>query len=435
MQHRFTRYRILEIPASGTFGIVCIAEDSTGEKVAIKVLRLERGADFPSLKRARDEARLLSRLEHPNLVRVEPVLQINGRSCLLMEYVEGLSLAQLLQRHPDGLPPLETLAMLRDAARGLDAAWNSPSPATGEPLRVVHRDIKPGNLMIDVGGRVRVVDFGLAKASFADREAESAPFVPGSRGYMAPERYDGHDTPKGDVYALGLTLIELLTGHKPVLSLQPLRHDAKAASAWTQLTAGRALGVNPAGLRDLYLDLLAFEPEARPDPSQIADRIDDLLHEAGCAPDLAHFASTVVRPYHAARTQLPPTEHPRFRDLRFLEEDPSPDGISFDPSLEVRRFVDDPDFARHAGEVATLLVTHPDTDLAPLLQLLDRAAAPRWQFWRATPSRHRTLAALQAVGPIHSRAVVRRAQRLSHHRDPDIARAARELIERAHAPR
>lgn len=435
MQNRFSRFQILEIPASGTFGVVCIARDPQGATYAIKVLRMERGGDRSALQRARDEARLLSRLEHPNLVRVEPVLQINGRPCILMEYVEGVPLSRLLHAHPKGLPAVEVLAILRDAARGLDAAWTSQSTEDGEPMRVVHRDIKPGNLMIDITGRVRVVDFGLAKATFADREARSAAFVPGSRGYMAPERYDGDDSPKGDVYALGLTLIELLSGHKPVLSIRMDRHDDMALAAWIKQTETLDLDLDADMLRDLFLDLCAYEPSQRPFPAEVATRIEAILSTAGRAPDLETFAEQVVRPVHESRTLSPASDHPRYQELSFLEEELGEEGVGFDPAVEVKRFVDSPDFPVRAGEVAALLTAHPATDVRPLIRLLDNASAPPWQFWRSPPPREHTLAALKALVPVINPPILDRARKLTRHKDRDISRAAKELLEQSYVPR
>jgi serine/threonine protein kinase len=431
MEERIGVYEILEIPASGTFGVVCIARAPDGRTVAIKVLMVGRSADAGSLRRARDEARLLSRLDHPNLVRVDPVLQVNGRPCVIMEYVEGVTLAALLQARPAGVPPAIALAIVRDAARGLDAAWSTPTASDNRPMRVVHRDIKPGNLMLAVDGAVKVVDFGLAKATFADREAQSAAFVPSSRGYMAPERYDGLDTPKGDVYALGLTLIELLTGRKPVISLRMDRHDAMIDAAWGDHGAAAPPGVDTASLRALYRQMCAYEDRPRPEPHEVAARLDALLAAAHEPPDLAAFALSVVAPLHAARPLAEPTAHPRYADVRFLEEEPTVEGERFDPDSVVRRYVASSDFPGRASEIAAMLAANPKADLKPLLSVLDGASAPPWMFWRRPPPSEHTVAALHAVAPVATPPILDRARRLSRHRDQDIARAARQLLERA----
>lgn len=440
MQQRFTQYDIEEIPASGTFGMVCIARAPDGHKVAIKVLHLDRGTQLANLQRARDEARMLSRLDHPNLVRVEPVLQVNGRPCIIMEYVEGLTVAELLRARPQGLPAPIALAILRDAARGLEAAWSTPSGTDNQPMQVVHRDIKPGNLMVSIHGQVKVVDFGLAKATFDDREAHSTAFVPGSRGYMAPERYDGLDTPLGDVYALGLTLIEVLSGHKPLLSLRLDRHDAMLADNLDRLLQDGPDGVDLGGvdldrLRALCLHLCAYEPSQRAEVTQVITEIDAILDPLDPAPDLTAFAAHTVAPLHAARTRLEPSEHPRYSDLRFLEVEPTHEAQTFDPNSEVRRFVQSDDFPTRASELAALLVAHPTADLRPLIKLLDGASAPPWQFWRRPPPREHTLAALRAIGHRATPTVLDRARRLTRHADHDIARAARELLEQADVPR
>ncbi len=428
-------FEILEIPASGTFGTVCIARAPDGRTVAIKVLRLSRTADATALQRARDEARLLSRLDHPNLVHVDPVLQVNGRPCVVMEYVRGVTLGDLLRASPDGLPAGEALAILRDAALGLDAAWSTPTGSDNRPMRVVHRDLKPGNLMIDVDGTVRVVDFGLAKATFADRETRSAAFVPSSRGYMAPERYDGMDTPKGDVYALGLTLIELLTGRKPVISLRFDKHDAMIAQAWDDRPPALPDRVDAAALRALYTSMCAYDEVDRPSTAAVAAQIDALLANAAVAPDLAAFAARLVAPLYAARPTPDPIAHPSYAEVRFLEDEPSTEGERFDPDSVIRQCVRAADFPDRAGDVAALLASHPTADVGPIVQVLDGAASPPWMFWKKQPPRERTLAALRAVESVPTPPILDRARRLVRHRDGAIAEAARDLLKRAQPPR
>lgn len=425
MQTMTARYDLLEIPSKGSVGIVCIARTDEGAERAIKVLNLDRATQATILSRARDEARMLSRLDHPNLVKVEPVLEINGRQAIIMEYVRGANTEELL--HASGtVAPQVAMTIIRDAALGLDAAWSTPIGSDNQPMRIVHRDIKPGNLMVDVSGRVKVVDFGVAKASFDDREAHSTAFVPGSRGYMAPERYDGEDTPKGDVYGLGLSLIELMSGKKPVISLRWDKHDNDLGRAIDHLDLGVIDDIE-GEVRALMRQMCAYEPEQRPFMVEVARRLDSLLDTIGPA-DMEQFAATVVRPIFNARTRLPASEHPLYPEVRFLEIDPTDAGHT-DPSAEVRQVVAQADFPGRARELAALLASHPQTDVSPLLTVLDDATRPPWMFWRRRPSPERTVAALTALTPLRSPTVVARARRLASHRDGRIARAARAVLD------
>ena len=374
---------------------------------------------------------MLSRLDHPNLVRVEPVIEINGRSALVMEYVRGATGEQIVRARPNGIPVADALAMIRDAARGLDAAWTTTTGSLNTPMHIVHRDIKPGNLMLTLEGRLKVVDFGMAKASLDDRESQSAAFVPGSRGYMAPERYDGEDTPKGDVYALGLTLFELIAGKKPVVSLRHNRHDEDIARTVQLLPLPGLSDEAAKELRALLLDMCAYEADQRPWPVAVAGRVDALLTRHDLTPDLPRFAADVVKPLFDARPRVPPWEHPRYPEVSFLEREiTDPGGRTSNIAAEVRRAVKSADFPERAKQLAALLASNPETDVRPLLDVLDGASAPSWQFWRKPPTVARTLAALEALRSVRRGSVRSRAQRLTQHRDPMIAAAARTMLDR-----
>lgn len=417
-------YRLLEIPSKGAYGVVCIAKDTSDVVYAIKVLSLDNATKGKLIKRARDEARLLSRLDHPNLVRVEPTLEVNGRQAIVMEYVEGANADELL-RSGGPLPTAIAMALIKDAARGLEAAWSTPVGSDSQPMHVIHRDLKPGNVMLSTDGVVKVVDFGVAKASFDGRESQSTAFVPGSRGYIAPERYDGDDTPKGDVYALGLTLIQLLSGHKPVASLRYDRHDGDIGRAIDHLVLPGADDIE-GDLRALLRRMCAYEADDRPWMNQTAEELETLLQRVGGA-DLEAYAERVVRPILAARTRMPPHDHPRYPEVRFLEG-PARDASGLNLNDEVKRLVGAEDFPDRAHELAALLAGRPEANVRPLLSVLDHAARPGWMFWRKQPSPAHTVAALTALAPIAGPEVRNRARKLSRHPDETIARAARDVL-------
>ncbi|GEM_PF-5160363 len=158
----------------------------------------------------RDEARLLGLLRDRAVVTVEQPARIAGRWGLVMEYVAGETLGSVLKRGP--LPPGVALELVGEIARALDHAWHQRALG-GERLELVHRDLKPGNVMLTPFGEVKVLDFGLARARFATREL-SAVRRGGTPGYMAPESRDGAAGPAGDIYALGVLLEQAICGRR-----------------------------------------------------------------------------------------------------------------------------------------------------------------------------------------------------------------------------
>ena len=184
-------FEVVEILGEGSFGTVCVARvrnDPLRRKVALKILKGEYTANPKIMNRTRDEARLLSRINHPNIVRVERLMEVGGRPGVVMEHVEGASLDKLLLRYRTGLPPEIAIELVRQSLIALHVAYADAVGHDGQPLRVIHRDIKPSNILLSIHGAVKVVDFGIAKGNFEGREAETESVVMGSRPYMAPER-------------------------------------------------------------------------------------------------------------------------------------------------------------------------------------------------------------------------------------------------------
>lgn len=214
------RFRFLKQISEGTFGKVYMSEmitDSNFSKiVAIKILHGKWVEHEEIVQRARDEARVLGLLNHPNIVRVVDLTSIKGKCSVIMEYLDGVDLKNLITYcKEDGLPiPLKViLDILEAVSSAMYAAYYESPLQSGTPLKLIHRDIKPSNIMLTTEGEVKILDFGTAQASFDDREAATMALTFGSAGYMAPERLllDEKDRPSGDVYSLGVTLYELLT--------------------------------------------------------------------------------------------------------------------------------------------------------------------------------------------------------------------------------
>jgi Protein kinase domain len=197
------RYRIVALLGKGGMGEVYRAEDlRLTQTVALKFLPEAMLRDETARSRFHQEVRLAREIAHPNVCRVFDIGEVDGRLFLTMEYVDGEDLASLLRRIGQ-LPQSKGLDIARQMCAGLAAAHDHG---------VLHRDLKPGNIMLDGRGRVRITDFGLAALgeNLAGEELRA-----GTPAYMAPEQLAGTElTARSDIYSLGLVLYEIFTGKK-----------------------------------------------------------------------------------------------------------------------------------------------------------------------------------------------------------------------------
>ncbi|WP_165436137.1 serine/threonine-protein kinase [Amycolatopsis suaedae] len=207
------RYRLTSRIAVGGMGEVWKASDTRLDRtVAVKVLKAELSGDAEFLHRFRTEARTTASLNHPGIAAVhdygETVAEELSIAYLVMELVEGDPLAAILAKQ--GRISAEfTLDVLQQAGEALQAAHERG---------LVHRDVKPGNIMVTPAGKVKVTDFGIAKAAHAAPVTRSG-MVMGTAHYIAPEQALGHDAePASDVYSLAVCGYECLTGYRPFLS-------------------------------------------------------------------------------------------------------------------------------------------------------------------------------------------------------------------------
>ena len=194
-------------------GDIYLATDTQlGRAVAVKVLAAHQSEDEDVRARFVREALAAARLSgQPHIVTIYDVGEWEGRPFIVMEHLAGGSLAERLAR---GLPsPTQALAWLEEAAVALDAAHEHG---------VVHRDVKPGNLMLDQAGHVHVADFGIASAAGLDSHTQTGTVL-GTAGYLSPEQAaGGRATPASDRYALAVVAHELLTGARPGAAAEPL---------------------------------------------------------------------------------------------------------------------------------------------------------------------------------------------------------------------
>ncbi|HCL92092.1 MAG TPA: hypothetical protein DIC50_04830, partial [Verrucomicrobia subdivision 3 bacterium] len=211
----FPQLEILECLGRGGMGVVYKArQPKLNRLVALKILAPERGADPQFTERFLREAQALARLNHPNIVTVHDFGEAEGLYYLLMEYVDGMTLRQLL--HGQKIAPEEALSIVPKICEALQFAHE---------LGVVHRDIKPENVLVDWQGRVKIADFGIAKIVAADqpRQAITQDQVIGTPHYMAPEQVEKPQLVdhRADIYSLGVVFYEMLTGELPLGKFQP----------------------------------------------------------------------------------------------------------------------------------------------------------------------------------------------------------------------
>jgi WD40 repeat protein len=286
---RVGAHRVVRRLGRGGMGEVWLARDETlGRRVALKLLAPERGGP-QAVERFLFEARATARFAHPHIVSIYAVGEHRGRPYVALEYLEGPTLRERLRAGP--LAPLSAVRVALGIADAL---------AEAHARGILHRDLKPSNVLLPADGRVRVVDFGLAKALEAGdvdapaadaEERDPEPFVTlgagicGTPAYMAPEQWRGEPAREGaDVWALGLVLYELVSGRSPhpTHRVERLREQVLADAPAPPLppVAGA-----PAGLGALVARCLDKRPEGRPRAAEVAAELAALLERArGAAP-------------------------------------------------------------------------------------------------------------------------------------------------------
>jgi eukaryotic-like serine/threonine-protein kinase len=269
--------------------------------VAIKVLHRNLAGDAGFIERFRREARAAANLNHQNIVAVHDWGSVDGIYYMVMEYVAGLSVREIL--HAEGLlAPAQAADVLEQTLAALQHAHRQG---------IVHRDVKPENLMVTRDGVVKVADFGLARA-FADAQITEAGNVIGTVQYLAPEQLQGEPAdPRTDLYALGVVAFELLTGRLPFTGETPMAiayqhiHEQMPRPS----SANRAV---PASLDGWVASVTEKQRELRPESASEARR--DLETEARSLPAAPPLASLVpevaVIPDGEVAAPGPPRSHP-----------------------------------------------------------------------------------------------------------------------------
>jgi len=242
----------------GGMGAVYLARDeSLGRRVALKVVLETRAGDEEARSRFRREARAMASVEHPNVVRLYTFGTTETSDYLVMEYVEGETLATRLSRGGP-LAENEALRILREMLLGLEAAWEKG---------IVHRDVKPSNVLLDAKGRARVADFGLAKSAVRALDESwltADQSVLGTPHYLSPEQARGQPVDfRSDVYSAGLVLYEMLTGERPFQGPTPAVVVARRLTEEAPDLATKCPGLSQRTL-SVYRWMVNRLPEQRP---------------------------------------------------------------------------------------------------------------------------------------------------------------------------
>ena len=277
------RYTLEEELGRGGMALVYRARDEQLDRpVAVKLLAAHLGADEGLRERFVREARLAAQLQHPNVVAVYDAGEEDGRPFIVGELVSGPTVADRLAER-GRLPAEEASRIVAGAARGLACAHEAG---------LVHRDVKPQNLLIARDGTVKVADFGIARAGESTGLTELGTIL-GTAAYIAPEQARGERVgPAADVYGLGAVLYELLTGRPPHV-FRTLAELVERQQRAEIRPVGELAPHVPEALEELAMRCLALDPRYRPTAAEVADELGGGRR--------AGTAATLVRPQEPSR--------------------------------------------------------------------------------------------------------------------------------------
>ncbi len=268
-------------------------DETLGRDVALKRLHPFLVLDPADRERLTAEARAVASLAHPNTVTLFDVVSDESGTALVLELVDGESLADMLGR---GERPrrAEALAIVDGVAAALAAV---------HALGIIHRDVKPGNVLIDPSGRARLVDFGIARALERGDDGRPATAI-GTAPYMAPEQLRGDPiSPATDTYGLAVVAYDLLAGRRPFEATAPL------ALAEEQRAGPAPIEATPLAVNELFAEALSVDANARPAPVDFAARLRGAFERAdagSAAPVLVASSARSVATLPAAEPVAPP---------------------------------------------------------------------------------------------------------------------------------
>jgi eukaryotic-like serine/threonine-protein kinase len=261
------KYQILSNLGSGGFGTVFLAKDAwIDKKVAIKVPHRQSGAEEEMLQ----EPRLLAALDHQNIVGILTAERVDGVFFIVMEYIKGESLEAVLDREKS-LDVARALAYAVQILQGVDHAHQA---------QILHRDLRPANVLVSESGIVKVADFGTSRLL----EKSHATTVIGSPPYMAPEQFQGRAVLASDIYSVGVMLYQMLTGTLPYFSPNPAQIERLVAQGRCTPPKIRNNQI-PREISDIVMKSLA------PEVSERYQRASELLEDLATAADIDHKAT------------------------------------------------------------------------------------------------------------------------------------------------
>jgi tRNA A-37 threonylcarbamoyl transferase component Bud32 len=301
------RYRIVsQLGQGGTADVyLAVADGPAGfqKLVVLKVLRKSLAGDPEFRAMFLSEARLAARLHHPNIVQTNEVLELDGVPVMVMEYLEGQPLSQVIVRGREaGFSLAMQLRVLVDALHGLHAA-HELADFDGTPLGVVHRDVSPHNLFVTLAGEAKVLDFGIAKLERSLVETEVGT-IKGKLRYMAPEQVAGERVDRrADVYAAGVILWEALVGERMWKGCNETEIRSRVRQGDLQMPLALRAGVPPA-LDRICRRALSLSPADRHATAlELADDLEAALPELGAVASPREIGATVARLFEDVRAE------------------------------------------------------------------------------------------------------------------------------------
>jgi serine/threonine-protein kinase len=375
-------YRIVDVIGSGGMGTVYKVQHVISDRIEAMKVVLPSLVDSPELaERFMREIKVQARLSHPNIASLHNALRIEQSLLMVMEYIEGTTLhARLRENRLEILPSIDIISQVLGAL------------AYAHAQSVVHRDIKPANIMITREGVVKLMDFGIARATDNQDHLTRTGAAVGSLYYMSPEQVQGLPVDhRGDLYSLGITFYEMVTGQKPITGETSWGimngHISQTPRSPASLNAGVSASLSLAILKAI---------EKRPDDRyQSANEFASILHairtRAGAR---THEAETLVMPpsADAPHIESTPTPH-RAHEPR---EGPTPTPQTFSPSADVKVATPTPPsgftsnaqrfepaelerlkkaLAAHVGPMARILVDRAARKSTSLQQLYEQLSA------------------------------------------------------------
>jgi serine/threonine-protein kinase len=307
------QFKVLGLLGKGAMGEVYEGEDQQlGRRVALKILGAKHRESTEFKTRFLREGRSLAAMNHPNIVQIYAIGEHERRPFLAMEFLDGEDLGQALKKRGP-LNPGDAAECIRQAAIGLSEAQRAG---------VVHRDVKPSNLVVTTAGVLKVTDFGLAKALQEDLSITATGVFVGTPDYLAPEQAMGDEVDaRADVYALGCSLYHMCSGHPPFR--KGGQDDHYTAVVRRHLKAERPqLKLEIAGfdeeLSDLCRRMMSRRPDVRPTFDELIEKMTEISRRLGGQVPPRHQAVELIESQPAELDRLDPDDEPTSASSRIV---------------------------------------------------------------------------------------------------------------------